>query len=194
MALGAPDRRIAFAVPTGNFGNVFEEAVDKFGDNIAIEDETRKVTYRELDALANRFGAWARSRNLRRSDVVGLRAELDAARGLVDGQLAAYADETTELLRETFSELERIGGPHYRLHRSLDKGLTPALVAAARALDAGRQVLVLVPGGRHPGPWCWWRACRPACWGRIWCQCRHRPSDTGTQARLLRCPGDAAAL
>ena len=50
----------------------FEEAVDKFGDNIAVEDETRKVTYRELDALANRFGAWARSRNLRRSDVVGL--------------------------------------------------------------------------------------------------------------------------
>jgi fatty-acyl-CoA synthase len=50
----------------------FEEAVDKFGDNIAVEDETRKVTYRELDALANRYGAWARSRNLRRSDVIGL--------------------------------------------------------------------------------------------------------------------------
>jgi fatty-acyl-CoA synthase len=50
----------------------FEEAVDKFGDNIAVEDESRKVTYRELDALANRYAHWARSRNLRRSDVIGL--------------------------------------------------------------------------------------------------------------------------
>lgn len=50
----------------------FEEAVDKFGDNIAIEDESRSVTYRELDALANRYAHWARSRNLRRSDVIGL--------------------------------------------------------------------------------------------------------------------------
>jgi fatty-acyl-CoA synthase len=50
----------------------FEEAVDKFGDNIAVEDESRSVTYRELDALANRYAHWARSRNLRRSDVIGL--------------------------------------------------------------------------------------------------------------------------
>jgi len=50
----------------------FEEAVDRFGDNVAIEDEHRSVTYRELDALANRYGHWARSRNIRRSDVIGL--------------------------------------------------------------------------------------------------------------------------
>jgi len=49
-----------------------EEAVDKFGDNIAVEDETRSLSYRELDALANRYAHWAKSRNLRRSDVVGL--------------------------------------------------------------------------------------------------------------------------
>lgn len=61
----------------------FEEAVDKFGDNIALEDETRSLTYRELDAMANRYGHWARNRGLRRSDVVGLvmsnRAEYIAA-------------------------------------------------------------------------------------------------------------------
>jgi len=61
----------------------FEEAVDKFGDNIALEDEHRTLTYRELDAMANRYGHWARSRGLRRSDVVGLvmtnRAEYIAA-------------------------------------------------------------------------------------------------------------------
>ncbi|AQR61056.1 long-chain-acyl-CoA synthetase [Brevundimonas sp. LM2] len=61
----------------------FEEAVDKFGDNVALEDEHRTLTYRELDSMANRFGHWARSRGLRRSDVVGLvmnnRAEYIAA-------------------------------------------------------------------------------------------------------------------
>ncbi len=50
----------------------FEEAVDKFGDNVALEDETRSLTYRELDGMANRYAHWARSRNLRRSDVIGL--------------------------------------------------------------------------------------------------------------------------
>jgi len=50
----------------------FEEAVDRFADNIAIEDEHRSLTYRDLDAMANRYGHWARSRNLRRSDVIGL--------------------------------------------------------------------------------------------------------------------------
>ena len=50
----------------------FEEAVDRFGDNVAVEDEHRSLTYRDLDAMANRYGHWARSRNLRRSDVVGL--------------------------------------------------------------------------------------------------------------------------
>ena len=61
----------------------FEEAVDRFGDNVAVEDEHRSLTYRDLDAMANRYGHWARSRNLRRSDVVGLvmsnRAEYLAA-------------------------------------------------------------------------------------------------------------------
>jgi fatty-acyl-CoA synthase len=61
----------------------FEEAVDRFADNIAVEDEHRALTYRDLDAMANRYGHWARSRNLRRSDVVGLvmnnRAEYLAA-------------------------------------------------------------------------------------------------------------------
>ena len=50
----------------------FEEAVDRFGDNVALEDETRSLTYRELDGMANRYAHWARSRNLRRYDVIGL--------------------------------------------------------------------------------------------------------------------------
>lgn len=50
----------------------FEEAVDKYGANIAVEDEQRALTYRELDALANRYAHWAKSRNLRRGDVIAL--------------------------------------------------------------------------------------------------------------------------
>jgi fatty-acyl-CoA synthase len=49
-----------------------EEAVDKFGDRIAVEDERRAVSYREFDQLANRFGHWARGRNLKRGDVIAL--------------------------------------------------------------------------------------------------------------------------
>lgn len=50
----------------------FEEAVDKFADNIAVEDERRSLTYRELDNMANRFAHWAKSRNLRRTDTIAL--------------------------------------------------------------------------------------------------------------------------
>lgn len=50
----------------------FEEAVDKFADNVALEDERRSLTYRELDNMANRFGNWAKSRGLRRNDTIAL--------------------------------------------------------------------------------------------------------------------------
>lgn len=61
----------------------WEEAVDKFPDNVAIEDDRRTLTYRDLDAMANRFGHWAQSRRLKRGDTVALvmqnRAEYIAA-------------------------------------------------------------------------------------------------------------------
>ena len=61
----------------------WEEAVDRFPDNIAIEDDGRAISYRELDAMANRFGHWAQSRRLKRGDTVALvmlnRAEYIAA-------------------------------------------------------------------------------------------------------------------
>ena len=61
----------------------WEEAVDKFGDRVAIVDDRRTLTYRELDAMANRFGHWAQSRRLKRGDTIALvmlnRAEYIAA-------------------------------------------------------------------------------------------------------------------
>ncbi|RZJ42503.1 MAG: long-chain-acyl-CoA synthetase, partial [Brevundimonas sp.] len=61
----------------------WEEAVDKFPDHIAIQDDRRAISYRDLDAMANRFGHWAVSRRLKRGDTVALvmlnRAEYVAA-------------------------------------------------------------------------------------------------------------------
>ena len=50
----------------------FEAAVDQWPERIAVIDESRQVTYRELDTLANRFAHWAKGRNLRRGDTVAL--------------------------------------------------------------------------------------------------------------------------
>ncbi len=61
----------------------WEEAVDRFGDHIALQDDRVTLTYRELDAMANRFGHWAQSRRLKRGDTIALlmlnRAEYIAA-------------------------------------------------------------------------------------------------------------------
>jgi fatty-acyl-CoA synthase len=50
----------------------FEEAVDKFEDHTALIFEGERYTYRQLDALANRFAAWADSQGVQRGDTVAL--------------------------------------------------------------------------------------------------------------------------
>jgi fatty-acyl-CoA synthase len=50
----------------------FEDAVDKFADHTAVEFEAERLTYRQLDALANRFAAWADAQRLKRGDTVAL--------------------------------------------------------------------------------------------------------------------------
>ncbi len=50
----------------------FEEAVDKFADHTAIVFEGEHYTYRQLDALANRFAAWADAQGLKAGDTVAL--------------------------------------------------------------------------------------------------------------------------
>jgi fatty-acyl-CoA synthase len=61
----------------------WEEAADRFPDHIAIQDDQRSISYRDLDAMANRFGHWAQSRRLKRGDTIALvmlnRAEYLAA-------------------------------------------------------------------------------------------------------------------
>ncbi|MDO1557996.1 long-chain-acyl-CoA synthetase [Brevundimonas sp. 2R-24] len=50
----------------------WEEAVDRWPENVAVIGEDRQVTYRELDLMANRFGHWAKGRGLRKGDVIAL--------------------------------------------------------------------------------------------------------------------------
>ena len=50
----------------------WEVAVDKFPDHVAIQDDRLTLTFRELDAMANRFVHWAQSRLLKRGDTIAL--------------------------------------------------------------------------------------------------------------------------
>ena len=50
----------------------FEKAVDHWPNNVAIICEDRQLTYRELDAMANRYAHWIKGRGLRRGDTVAL--------------------------------------------------------------------------------------------------------------------------
>src|SRR5262245_62567284 len=50
----------------------FEHAVDKFEDHTALVFEGERFTYRQLDALANRFAAWADAQGVQRGDTVAV--------------------------------------------------------------------------------------------------------------------------
>jgi fatty-acyl-CoA synthase len=50
----------------------FESAVDKFEDHTALLFENDRLTYRQLDALANRFSAWGLAQGLKPGDTVAL--------------------------------------------------------------------------------------------------------------------------
>ncbi len=50
----------------------FENAVDQFADHTALIFEEERLTYRALDALANRFAAWGDEQKLQHNDTVAL--------------------------------------------------------------------------------------------------------------------------
>jgi fatty-acyl-CoA synthase len=50
----------------------FEAAVDKFADHTAMVFEGERYTYRQLDALANRFAAWADAQGVKAGETVAL--------------------------------------------------------------------------------------------------------------------------
>ncbi len=50
----------------------FEAAVDRYADHTALIFENERLTYRQLEALANRFAAWADAAGVKRGDTVAL--------------------------------------------------------------------------------------------------------------------------
>ncbi len=50
----------------------FERAVDHWPDNVAVVCDGRQLTYREMDALANRYAHWAKGRRIRKGDTVAV--------------------------------------------------------------------------------------------------------------------------
>jgi fatty-acyl-CoA synthase len=61
----APDSRVLVC-------DDFEDAVDKYADHTAMLFEGERYTYRQLDALANRFAAWADTQGLKTGDTVAV--------------------------------------------------------------------------------------------------------------------------
>ena len=55
--------------------DIMEEQVDKTPDNIAIEFEDKKYTYREMDAEANQIANWAINKGYKTGDVISLLME-----------------------------------------------------------------------------------------------------------------------
>lgn len=50
----------------------FEAAVDAYADHTALLFEGERLTYRQLDALANRFAAWTEAQGLKRGETVAV--------------------------------------------------------------------------------------------------------------------------
>ncbi len=57
---------------TGSLAERFEEAVDRFSGDIAVDTGAATVTFAELDARANQFATWLGSVGIQRGDRVGL--------------------------------------------------------------------------------------------------------------------------
>lgn len=121
-----------------------EAAVDHWPDRIAVTDETRSVTYRELDMLANRFGHWAKGRNLRRGDTVALvlpnRIEFLAAWIGLSKVGVAAALVNNQLTGTALAHCLKISKAH---HVIADLETWQAVEEAGRGLDHSLMVWVL---------------------------------------------------
>ncbi|WDZ83437.1 non-ribosomal peptide synthetase [Micromonospora cathayae] len=117
----------AVPVPDVSLGELFASRVAEAPDAVAVVGEGVSLSYREVDARANRLARHLVSRGVRRGDVVGVLLE----RG-VDFAVALLAVVKTgagySVLDPEF--------PDERLHRVLDETGAPAVVT--RATLAGR--------------------------------------------------------
>jgi fatty-acyl-CoA synthase len=131
----------------------FERAVDKYADHTAIIFEDQTVTYRQLEALANRFAGWAEDAGVKRGETVALflpnRIEYVAAwMGLAKRGVAAALINTNQAGAALLHSLSISGAEHViadetcldafgTLRAGLARPLTLWLIDAPPALERG---------------------------------------------------------
>jgi 3-oxocholest-4-en-26-oate---CoA ligase len=68
------DNRFYFLVMAANIADLFEHAVDAFGDRVAVACGEREISYAELEETANRLAHFLQDRGVRAGDHIGLYA------------------------------------------------------------------------------------------------------------------------
>jgi fatty-acyl-CoA synthase len=137
----------------------FEQACDRFADHTALIFEDARYTYRQLDALANRFAAWGLAQGVKPGQSVGLllpnRAEyvpawiglakIGAAAALINNNLTGAAlahclsiSGASHVITDTQS-LEGVG----TIRAGLARPLTYWVIDADGPLSEGQQALDL---------------------------------------------------
>jgi acyl-CoA synthetase (AMP-forming)/AMP-acid ligase II len=130
-----------------NFADLFEHAVDAFGDRTALVSGGRQVTYRELEERANRLAHYLSRLGLRAGDHVGLYAHnsIEAAETII----AACKIRATAVninFRYTENELQYMFADADLAALVCDRQYAPLAAAAAPAAPGLRGTVVIEDG------------------------------------------------
>jgi fatty-acyl-CoA synthase len=72
LLAGVSRTRAVSAAPTKTVGDYFEEWARRYDDRPALANDVESLSYRQLDARANRYARWARGKGLGKGDVIAL--------------------------------------------------------------------------------------------------------------------------
>jgi fatty-acyl-CoA synthase len=72
LLAGVSKTRGVSAAPTRTVGDYFEDWTRRHGDRPALANDVEALSYRQLDARANRYARWVRSKGLGKGDVIAL--------------------------------------------------------------------------------------------------------------------------
>ncbi len=130
-----------------NFADLFEHAVDVFGDRIALVSGGRQVTYGELEERANRLGHYLSGLGVGAGDHVGLYAHnsVEAAETII----AACKIRATAInvnYRYTENELQYMFRDADLVALVCDRQYAPMAAAAAHAAPLLRGTVVIEDG------------------------------------------------
>lgn len=150
---------------TQTYADIIERFAREKPDNVAIRSDDRVITYKEYDALANRYARWALAQGLKRGDVVALLMEnrpeyLSAWLGIVKIGATAALINTNQTDRALAHSLNISGAKHLILGAECAENLSTALhllesplsVWATGGLVQGTNNLDPVLDGLQPAP------------------------------------------